>query len=216
MFDPCDFQIMKSYWTVIQPRLARRTWKRFIWPIQLTGTFSSAQYVKCKPTIFRACIGILRLNIPLLVNIIVLIVVKSLPIVFTWGNTYLIVVILMSFLVNKLNAKWVLILRAQYVKCKPTIFRACIGILRLNIPLLVNIIVLIVVKSLPIVFTWGNTYLIVVILMSFLVNKLNAKWVLILRALFQWIILEGGTRNGNCSYFCFLNILTWKYRQITW
>ena len=140
------FQIMKSYWTVIQPRLARRTWKRFIWPIQLTGTFSSAQYVKCRPTIFRACIGILRLNIPLLVNIIVLIVVKSLPIVFTWGNTYLIVVILMSFLVN----------------------------------------------------------------------KLNAKWVLILRALFQWIILEGGTRNGNCSYFCFLNILTWKYRQITW
>ena len=107
MFDPCDFQIMKSYWTVIQPRLARRTWKKFIWPIQLTGTFSSAQYVKCKPTIFRACIGILRLNIPLLVNIIVLIVVKSLPIVFTWGNTYLIVVILMSFLVNKLNAKWV-------------------------------------------------------------------------------------------------------------
>ena len=109
------FQIMKSYWTVIQPRLARRTWKRFIWPIQLTGTFSSAQYAKCKPTIFRACIGILRLNIPLLVNIIVLIVVKSLPIVFTWGNTYLIVVILMNFLVNKWNAKRVLILYAGVV-----------------------------------------------------------------------------------------------------
>ena len=109
------FQIMKSYWTVIQPRLARNTWKRFIWPIQSTGTFSSAQYVKCKPTIFRACIGILQLNIPLLVNIIVLIVVKSLPIVFTWGNTYLIVVILMNFLVNKLNAKLVLILHAGVI-----------------------------------------------------------------------------------------------------
>ena len=99
------FQIMKSYWTVIQPRPARRTWKRFIWPIQLTGTFSSAQYVKCKPTIFRACIDILRLNIPLLVNITVLIVVKSLPIVFTWGNICSIVadIILKNFLVNKLD-----------------------------------------------------------------------------------------------------------------
>ena len=108
------FQIVKSYWTVIQPRLARRTWKRFIWPIQLTRTFSSAQYVKCKPTIFRACIGILPPNIPLLVNTIVPIVVKSLPIVFTWENTYLIVVILTNFLVNKMNKKWVLILHLLF------------------------------------------------------------------------------------------------------
>ena len=84
------------------------TWKycQITW---LTGTFSSAQYVKCKPTIFGACIGILRLNILFLVNINVLIVVKSLPIVFTWENICSIViagnVILTNFLVNKLNYK---------------------------------------------------------------------------------------------------------------